>query len=86
MAANGECSKTLHRHASSHPVSSVIVGKPGGRLDLCHMFRSTEEIEDQIGEFLSRAERLIGFRSKHYGKIIGGTCPSRGDHLHLTPA
>ena len=66
--------------------ASLLV-KPGGRLIYATCSVLPQENEDQIQAFLSRAEM---FRRLPIGtlweKIIGGTCPSQGDHLSLTPA
>ncbi len=66
--------------------ASLLV-KPGGRLIYATCSVLPQENEDQIHAFLSRAKM---FRRVSIGalweKIIGGTCPSRDDHLSLTPA
>ena len=66
--------------------ASLLV-KPGGRLIYATCSVLPQENEDQIHAFLSRAEMFhrlpIGTL---WEKIIGGTCPSQGDHLSLTPA
>ena len=66
--------------------ASLLV-KPGGRLIYATCSVLPEENEDQISEFLSRAEmfRAVPIEAL-WEKIIGGTCPSQGDHLALTPA
>ena len=66
--------------------ASLLV-RPGGRLIYATCSVLPQENEDQVSAFLERA-RI--FRSVHmsklWGKIIGGTCPSPGNHLSLTPA
>ena len=66
--------------------ASLLV-KPGGRLIYATCSVLPQENEDQIHAFLSRAEMFNKLPIESlWGKIIGGTCPSRGDHLSLTPA
>ena len=81
---------TLHGYtalqASILDQASLLV-KPGGRLIYATCSVLPQENEDQIAAFRARAGM---FRSLQIGalweKIIGGTCPSTGDHLSLTPA
>ena len=66
--------------------ASLLV-KPGGRLIYATCSVLPQENEDQIHAFLSRAEMFHKLPIETlWEKIIGETCPSRGDHLSLTPA
>lgn len=81
---------TLKRYtteqASILDQASLLV-KPGGRLIYATCSVLPQENEDQISAFIARAGvfRLVPI-SGLWEKIIGGTCPSPGDHLYLTPA
>ena len=66
--------------------ASLLV-KPGGRLIYATCSVLPQENEKQIAAFLART---TVFRAIPIGalweKFIGGTCPSPGNHLSLTPA